>query len=146
MTENFKNFIEKFRVGELTIYESKYWVWTLRPSQPTVGCGVLSLKRAAEKLSEITPEEGADLSLVVKVIENSLAKAFPVKKMNYVMYMMVDYHVHYHIIPRYSENQIFNNIEFVDKGWPKPPVLACEDVDEETLVKMKEYIKSNLSL
>ena len=144
MTENFKNFVEKFKVKDMLIYETAYWQWTLRPSQPTLGCGVLSLKRAAEKMMDLTEEEGADLIRIIKVIEKTLYKAFPVKKMNYIMYMMVDFHVHYHIIPRYSENQNFDGVEFVDKGWPKPPVLDADAVSEETLIKMKDFIMENI--
>ena len=144
MTENFRNFLDKFKVEETTIFESEYWRWTLRLSQPTLGCGVLSLKRAAEKMMDLTTDEGSDLIKIIKVIEKTLYKAFPVKKMNYIMYMMVDFHVHYHIIPRYDETQTFDAVQFVDKGWPKPPVLDAEEVSWETLIQLKNYIKSQI--
>jgi diadenosine tetraphosphate (Ap4A) HIT family hydrolase len=37
---------------------------------------------------------------------------------------MVDPHVHFHVIPRYSEPRQWNGIEFPDVGWPAPPQLG----------------------
>ncbi len=39
------NFKEKFSLDELTVCESEFWVWSVRKVQPTIGSGVLSLKK-----------------------------------------------------------------------------------------------------
>ena len=39
------------------------------------------------------------------------------------MLMMVDPHVHFHVIPRYSEARQWDGIAFPDAGWPGPPRL-----------------------
>ncbi|HZU51781.1 MAG TPA: hypothetical protein VE968_07895, partial [Sphingomicrobium sp.] len=45
------------------------------------------------------------------------------ERINYLMLMMLDPHVHFHVIPRYSEPRTWNGVEFVDEGWPGPPRL-----------------------
>lgn len=144
MTENFKNFNEKFKVDDLLIVQTDYWRWSLRPLQCTLGAGILSLKRPAESMSELTAEEGKDLIVITKIIESTLKKAFNMEKMNYIMLMMVDYHIHYHVVPRYSHEMSFAGANFKDIGWPKPPVLDADTLDIEVLHKIKDHLKSLL--
>src|SRR5690554_6165870 len=98
-------FKEKYRVNNYKIYESEHWVWSLRPHQATIGAGVLSLKRECKAFSELTTEEFVDLENIVKIIESSLKTTFKYDVINYLMLMMFDKQVHYHIFPRY-ENSI----------------------------------------
>ena len=144
MSINFDNFNAKFNVNELLIVQTDYWRWSVRPAQCTAGSGVLSLKRAAETMSELTAEEGADLIKITKMIESSLKTSFGMEKMNYIMLMMVDLHIHYHVIPRYSKDIEFAGNVFKDLGWPKPPVLDAEPVSNETLIAIRDHLKSNL--
>ena len=144
MSENYDAFMKKFDIENLTIFESKYWRWSIRPLQCTVGAGILSLIRPAESLREITEDEGADLSRIVSVIEETLNKCYGQQKMNYIMLMMVDNHVHYHVIPRYDHNIVINGIEYVDQCWPKPPVLDVTIMDENTRGVVLQYLKDNL--
>ena len=55
------------------------------------------------------------------------------------MLMMVDPHVHFHVIPRYDGVRSWNGIAVTDHGWPKPPDLAqawTPDADQtQALVK-----------
>ena len=39
------------------------------------------------------------------------------------MLMMVDPHVHFHVIPRYSGSREWSGLMFPDHGWPGPPDL-----------------------
>jgi diadenosine tetraphosphate (Ap4A) HIT family hydrolase len=144
MSENFKAFKEKFRIPGLVIHETSHWVWSLRPVQATIGAGILSLKRAAESFSDISAEEGADLSRILKKIEATLKKAFNYQRINYLMLMMVDYHVHFHIIPRYENEIRFSNRSWKDLGWPKPPILDVEAVADATLFKIRDFVTSKL--
>ena len=144
MTANFDSFNAKFNVDELLITETEYWRWSVRPVQCTAGAGILSLKRPAEAMSELTEAEGADLVRLIKTIEATLRAAFGQEKMNYIMLMMVDFHVHYHVVPRYSNDVKFAAHTFKDLGWPKPPVLDAEDVGNETLVGIRDYLRSKL--
>ena len=134
-------FKEKFKVEKFMIYESNYWTWSLRPQQPTLGSGVLALKRYAEAFADITPDEGKDLSEIIKVIESRLRVKFEYEKINYLMLMMVDSHLHFHIIPRYSKVIELEGIKWEDKGWPGLPSLDADDISDDKMNKILLFLK-----
>ncbi len=131
-TKTFVEFKEKFRVDEFKILEKGAWSWSVRPAQPTLGSGILSLNRYALHLSEVTPEEMADLGELIGQLEKTVKTIFDYNIMNYLMLMMVDHHVHYHVIPRYDGIRKFAGFEWVDNGWPALPVLGESQFEDET--------------
>lgn len=118
MSYTLPEFRTKFRLPELTVFETEYWAWSVRPKQVTLGSGVLFLKRLEPAFSGITSEESADLRNAITVVESALKAAWQYDKINYLMLMMKDEHVHFHVIPRYSEKREFAGKEWVDQTWP----------------------------
>jgi diadenosine tetraphosphate (Ap4A) HIT family hydrolase len=51
------------------------------------------------------------------------------------MLMMVDPHVHFHILPRYAGERRFGAIDFEDKGWPGLPDLSSTHPATDSLVE-----------
>ncbi|WP_421381806.1 HIT family protein [Bacillus salacetis] len=143
--EILEEFQKKFNIEELKIYETKHWIWSLRPNQATLGSGVLSLKRECATFGELKPEEYSDLNNIVKVIENTLKNSFDYDIINYLMLMMVDKHVHYHIIPRYRRQINLFNFLWLDKGWPGLPNLSGESMDITNLQEINTYIQNNIN-
>ena len=135
-------FYTKFQVEQNLIYKSKYWSLSLRLAQPTLGSCVISLNRYCEKLSDITEQESADFKEVVTYAEKALSKAFNYDKINYLMLMMVDPHLHYHVIPRYSSVREFEQLEWKDTNWPTPPDLGGTIIDRETTDKIINQLQS----
>ena len=123
MTQNFTDFKSKFKINELLIKEFDNWAWTLRPTQLAIPSTVISLKRPAENLSDLTENETQELSQVFKFLETQLKNNFSFEKINYLALMMVDFHVHFHVITRYSEKKNIDGFKIEDKDWPKPPNL-----------------------
>jgi diadenosine tetraphosphate (Ap4A) HIT family hydrolase len=78
------------------------WSWSVRPAQATLGAGVLSLNRYAARFSDVTAAEMADLAALLTKLEQALQSAFAYEAINYLMLMMVDKHVHFHVIPPLS--------------------------------------------
>ena len=66
----------------------------------------------------------AEFPSVIRGIEACLQAAFAYDKINYLMLMMVDPHVHFHVIPRYRSSRNCLNMEFEDNSWPKPANLG----------------------
>ena len=64
------------------------------------------------------------MGTVVREIENALKAAFAYDKINYLMLMMVDPNVHFHVIPRYSETRSACGLTIADPGWPAMPQLG----------------------
>ena len=56
------------------------------------------------------------------------------EKINYLMLMMVDPDVHFHVIPRYAGARDHAGASFPDAGWPGPPALGTAvNLSDETL-------------
>ncbi len=106
------------------IHEYDHWCVLLRPAQVTLGSLVLACKDTAQRFSDISPAAFAEQATVVGDIERVLGEFVSFEKMNYMMLMMVDPDVHYHVLPRYSEPRTFADVEFVDAGWPGLPALG----------------------
>lgn len=144
MATNLDRFTSKFKTTELLIYESQYWIWSLRLVQATLGAGVLSLKRECPVFSELNQDEFSDLNNIIKVIEKTLKVTFNYDIMNYLMLMMVDKQVHYHVIPRYERSIDSVGISWKDLGWPGVPNLAGDEIDNRKLHEILDTIKRNL--
>jgi diadenosine tetraphosphate (Ap4A) HIT family hydrolase len=72
----------------------------------------------------VSPEAFSDLHGAVMGVERMLRDFVAYEKINYLMLMMVDREVHFHVIPRYVEPREHNGLAFPDAGWPGPPALA----------------------
>lgn len=117
--------IETFGYPETLIAKSEHWVVLLRPQQVTLGSLVLACKGPATAFSEIGPAAFGELDGLVGRIEAALRAAFAYDKINYLMLMMVDPQVHFHVLPRYAEARSFAGAAFADAGWPGAPDLKA---------------------
>lgn len=113
-----------FGFPDTQVGETASWLVLLRPKQPTFGSLVLVCKEEAKAFSEISAAAFADLQVAVTTIEELLRKVVGYEKINYLMLMMVDPDVHFHVIPRYSGARSYEGLSFPDAGWPGPPALA----------------------
>ncbi|MEF8714976.1 MAG: HIT family protein [Accumulibacter sp.] len=130
-SQTLAGFRAKFRVDELLVAKTPAWSWSVRPGQATLGCGVLSLNRHAAQFSEVTAAEMADLSGLLGKLERAVQSAFGYDRINYLMLMMVDHQVHFHVIPRYAASRQFAGLEWVDPGWPAFPALTEQQHDRQ---------------
>lgn len=124
MSATLEEFRSKFRLAELEIHRTQYWTWSVRPVPCTLGAGILSLNRFSESFADLGADEAADLAGIVKHLDRKLQQTFAPQRMNYLMLMMVDRHLHFHVLPRYSEDKSFAGLIWHDSGWPKPPALG----------------------
>jgi diadenosine tetraphosphate (Ap4A) HIT family hydrolase len=116
--------IEKFGYPATLVREFDYWLVLLRPAQVTLGSLVLAAKSDATAYHQLPRKAFAEQADVVAAIERSLAAFCTYERINYLMLMMVDPNVHFHVIPRYSAPRRWNGTEFPDAGWPGPPQLG----------------------
>lgn len=134
--------IKKFGYPDYLLKEYDKWVVLLRPKQVTAGCVVLACKENAESMSEVSQEAFSELPIVTGEIESALKKAFGMEKINYLMLMMVDKQVHFHVIPRYSENKTLGKLTYIDSGWPKHPDMKnVHELSEEDFKKLLLHLK-----
>jgi diadenosine tetraphosphate (Ap4A) HIT family hydrolase len=105
------------------IAQTQYWTVLLRPRQPTLGALVLVCREPVTAFSSVSAAAFADLHQVVQHVEGCLRQVIDYERINYLMLMMVDPDVHFHVIPRYSASRELAGQVFVDTGWPGPPAL-----------------------
>ena len=116
--------IEKFGYPETLLGEYAHWVVLLRPGQITAGAMVLACKEEAERLPDVSAEAYAELPRVTGDLESALAAALSPDKINYILLMMVDRYVHWHVIPRFASAREVAGATFEDTGWPRYPALT----------------------
>ena len=130
--------IEKFGWPATLIAEFDHWLVLLRPAQPTLGSLVLAAKSDATAFAGLPGEAHAELKRVTGAIEAALARLTGYARLNYLMLMMVDPHVHFHVIPRYEGAREWGGVAFPDAGWPAVPQLGeavkLEPAQREALV------------
>lgn len=136
--------IIKFGYPGTLLKEYAHWVVLLRPKQVTLGSLILALKGETQSMAEVKAEQFAELAKVTSELEKILQRSFAFDKINYLMLMMVDKHVHFHVIPRYEKDRQACGLIFHDKAWPKPPVLSqVNAVDDVKFHELKAMLKSS---
>ena len=115
--------MRKFGYPESLVRDFGHWAVLVRPAQVTLGSLVLASTSDATRYGDLPAEAFAEQARAVAAIEKALASFCNYERINYLMLMMVDPHVHFHVIPRYSGTRAWNGVEFPDQGWPGPPQL-----------------------
>ena len=139
--------IEKFGWPATLVREFEHWVVLARPAQPTLGSLVLAAKSEATAFGDLPGEAHSELKQATAAIEAALTRAVGYARLNYLMLMMVDPHVHFHVIPRYEGAREWpkgatSAREFVDVGWPKVPDLGhAAALDGEELAGLVAWLK-----
>ena len=136
--------LRKFGYPVTVIEDTPRWAVLLRPAQVTLGSLVLVCKEPAQAFSSLSAEAFAELREIAGRIERSLQKTFAFDKINYLMLMMVDPDVHFHVIPRYAQERRFAGTVFLDPNWPGPPDLSrVNDIDNTTLEAIRQQLISH---
>jgi diadenosine tetraphosphate (Ap4A) HIT family hydrolase len=134
--------IEKFGWPGTLVREFAHWVVLARPAQPTLGSLVLAAKSDLTAFGALPGEAHAELKDATGYIEDLLGRAVGYAKLNYLMLMMVDPNVHFHVIPRYEGAREWNSREFVDVGWPKVPDLGhAVALEGDELARLVDWLK-----
>jgi diadenosine tetraphosphate (Ap4A) HIT family hydrolase len=116
--------ILRFGYPATLIADYEHWVVLLRPAQPTLGSFVLAAKGGATAFPELPAEAFGQLREVTADIERVLGASVRHEKINYLMLMMVDPNVHFHVVPRYEGEREACGVRVTDSGWPKAPQLG----------------------
>ena len=135
---------EKFGYPGTLIREFEHWLVLLRPAQVTLGSLVLAAKGEATAYSALPREAFAEQADAVAAIEQALTRFVSYERINYLMLMMVDPNVHFHVIPRYSGSRSWNGLTFPDAGWPGPPQLhSAVKLDADLIAPLVTEITLN---
>ncbi|HYC95199.1 MAG TPA: HIT family protein [Sphingomicrobium sp.] len=115
--------MRKFGYPDSLVHDYEHWAVLLRPAQVTLGSLILAAKSDATAFGQLPSNAFAELAAVTRDIEATLLGELAYEKINYLMLMMVDPHVHFHVIPRYSGSRALDQVTMEDSSWPGPPDL-----------------------
>lgn len=138
--------LKKFGYPKTLVKEYENWLLLCRPKQVTLGSLIFICKDQVDAFSKISEKSFNELPKAVKEVEAKIKELFQNDKINYLMLMMVDPEVHFHIIPRYSSNREFEGITFNDPSWPrKPDIDIVNEVSEEVLEKLIQKLRDSFA-
>lgn len=127
----------------------KFPLWTvyIHPNQCYLGRCFVVLNRHLEDFFDITEEELSEYFFVVGKLRNVLRKLFQPNLFNYAILQNSLNHVHLNVVPRYKEDRIIGDIQFIDLRWGHnySPYNKEYSIPDELLYKIREKIKSRLS-
>ena len=136
----------KFGHPDTVIGQTDHWTVQLRPEQVTLGSLVLICREPVAAFGDVSPEGFAGLKPVIDRIEAMLRDMVDYQKINYLMLMMVDNDVHFHVIPRYDGDRTFQGMTVSDAGWPGPPQLGQSVTPEgDTKTQLVEALRHRWS-
>jgi diadenosine tetraphosphate (Ap4A) HIT family hydrolase len=122
----------KFGYPDSLIREYDHWVVLLRPAQVTLGSLILAAKGDFTAFGKLPAGAHAELARITAEVEATLSAEVGYERINYLMLMMVDPHVHFHIFPRYEGTRSIADVALADLGWPGPPDLKSGNQISDT--------------
>jgi diadenosine tetraphosphate (Ap4A) HIT family hydrolase len=136
--------MRKFGYPGTLVRDYEHWSVLLRPAQVTLGALVLAAKSDAQSLAALSTEAFAGLARVTRDIDAAFRDFPAAEKINYLMLMMVDPHVHFHVIPRYEGERRAEGLSIADSGWPKLPVLGdAVELDDGQVAALTDWLRAD---
>ena len=133
----------KFGAPDTCIHTYSSWLVLLRPAQVTLGALVLVAREPVTAFSRLSETGFTELARVTRDVEMVLSHLFHYDKLNYLMLMMVDPHVHFHVLPRYAAERRYAGEVFSDNAWPGPPNLAQNNqIDAKVFSRLRDDLRA----
>ncbi len=134
--------LANFGYPENLIGTWKHWFLLLRPGQVTLGSLILFCREPVTSYGQISESAIREQRVIVNLLEKELNELLGNDKINYLMLMMVDPEVHFHVLPRYGEPAKFEGQEFADSAWPGPCDLGKTlELDPAVRASLLEQLK-----
>jgi diadenosine tetraphosphate (Ap4A) HIT family hydrolase len=132
----------KFGDPDTRIARCGCWTILLRPRQPTLGSLVLVCDEPVSAFGQVSAAGYADLAQATRRCEAMLGAAFAYDKINYLMLMMVDPDVHFHVLPRYAAPRPFAGQSYADGAWPAAPDVGHDlGLDATTQSALLQHLR-----
>ena len=102
--------------SKFLIKDYKYWSINIHENQGFLGRCVIWCKRGdALDMADATPDEQAELFVILKELRKACGDLFQPDWLNYAFLGNETRHLHGHFIPRYAKQKKFMGVTFEDK-------------------------------
>ena len=132
--------ILKFGYPATLVREFEHWWVLVRPGQVTLGSLFLAAKGDATAYRQLPQAAFTEQAEVIAAVENGLAAFCRYERINYLMLMMIDPDVHFHVFPRYSGSREWGGIDLADQGWPGPPPQSATDLSPSQIKDLRDEL------
>ncbi len=130
---------------ESVVERAGSWTLAVNRNQNLLGKSILVLDRPCAAVTELTPDEWAELHQQIGRATTALAALFEPDQFNYAFLMNVDAQVHLHIIPRYQSARTWNGLEFADPNWGRAFGHEIRLLEADQLTHLAHEISSALN-
>lgn len=138
--------IRRFGHPATLVADYQHWVVLVRPAQPALGSLILAAKGEATAFGDLPDGSHAELKVVTHAIEAMLRELVAYERVNYLMLMMVDPHVHFHVIPRYAGERTLADLTIADAGWPgQPDLKTAVTLDPVQLADLRRQLVEKIA-
>jgi diadenosine tetraphosphate (Ap4A) HIT family hydrolase len=138
--------MKTFGFPETLVRQWDHWALLVRPMQVTLGSLVLVSTNEETSFGALPAEAFAELATIVPALEAALKSLSDYEKINYLMLMMVDPHVHFHVLPRYSGERSLAGMTIADAAWPGPPDLkSAAKLDGGQIAALRAELMTRIS-
>lgn len=125
---------EAFGIKICDLEASKVYLFK---EQSHKGRVIVAHKKHVSEIVDITPEERAKFIEEVALVSNAIHKSFTPKKVNYGAYGDTGCHLHFHLVPKYEDDEF----EWGGVFAMNPGRVTLSDEEYADLI---EIIKANL--
>ena len=125
---------EAFGIKICDLEESQVYLFK---EQSHKGRVIVAHKKHVSEIVDITPEERAKFIEEIAFVSNAIHKAFAPKKVNYGAYGDTGCHLHFHLVPKYEDDEF----EWGGVFAMNPGRVTLSDEEYADLI---EIIKANL--
>ena len=146
-SKSYSETLEKFGYPNNLIFSDDHWLVLLRPSQVTIGSLVVISKSGLSSLGNLSGSQIRTFPYICNMCEQILKLEFGATKFNYLALMMIDPNVHFHLIPRYKHEVLFDGTLYHDINWPGPPDISYETkCTKKTFAKLRKILSQRAGM
>lgn len=101
----------------MLIFDGKRWAVVLNADQGLLGRCFCLLKRPETDLTALDEDETTELWHLLRRTRAALAQVFAPDHFNFSALMNQDPQVHFHVVPRYKTDRLFEGVTFTDPSF-----------------------------
>jgi len=136
---------DESKYTQYPIKQYEYWTVYLYRSQAYLGRCKIALNREGQldPFMDTTPEERAELEIIVAALHRALGELYHPDLLNYANFRNTWHRCHWHVIPRYETPRQLGGREFTDHNWGKN--YAPYDRTFEISTDLKKKIQADIA-